>query len=77
MIGEACIGYSYKTFYECGVSIAPGESMKEFQFEVLKELEQQRKKKVFSIAQKPNAIISYCQYEANNENYLIVTPREE
>jgi len=30
MIGEACIGYSYKTFFECGVSIGPGNHMQEF-----------------------------------------------
>jgi hypothetical protein len=60
MIGEACIGYSYKHFFECGISIAPGDKMQEFQFEVLKEMENDRKRSVLKVDDKPNAIISYC-----------------
>ena len=30
MIAEACVGYSYKVFYECGLSLAQGPTMQDF-----------------------------------------------
>lgn len=76
MIAEACIGYSYKTFFECGVCIAtPG--MADHHFLELQEIEKNRKRTYFKLQNKPNAITSFCQIEAGNENYIVVTPREE
>eukprot|EP00347_Sterkiella_histriomuscorum_P010944 403374336 len=77
MIAEACIGYSYKTFYECGISIAPSERTLDHQFQLLQELEQQRKSTVYKMEVKPNAIISKCEIQRNGETFIVVTPREE
>lgn len=30
---EACIGYAYKEFFECGVTIEKGDFLEDFQFE--------------------------------------------
>ena len=76
MVAEACIGYSYKTFFEQGVCIT-STGMEAHHFEVLKEIEASRKRKEFKIENKPNAITSCFQLERGNENFLFVTPREE
>jgi len=33
--GEACIAYSFKQFYECGITISKGERLSDDNFEVL------------------------------------------
>lgn len=57
MVSEACIGYGYKTFFECGATITQG-TLEDFQYQALQEVEAQRKKTVFKIEGMPNAIIS-------------------
>ncbi|TNV79228.1 hypothetical protein FGO68_gene10734 [Halteria grandinella] len=76
---EACIGYAYKEFFECGVTIEKGQLLEEFQFAKIQEQEAQRKKKVMKSIEgtKPKAIISYCQVEINQENFMVINPREE
>ncbi len=75
MIAEACIGYSYKTFFECGVCIASPD-MESHHFEVLKKIEESRQRTEFKLVGKPNAITSFCQVESGNQNFIVVTPRE-
>lgn len=76
MIAEACIGYSYKNFYECGVSIGKGPHMQDFQFEELSKIETLRRRKKMDNISQDKAIISYCQVEMPQGNMLIIVPRE-
>jgi hypothetical protein len=43
--GEACIGYSFKSFYECGVTATMGHNNNDFNLEHIKLFEDQRKGK--------------------------------
>jgi hypothetical protein len=76
VVAEACIGYSYNNFFECGFTIDKGPILEDFQFEELQKMEVARSRKEYKIDKgaKPKAIISYCPFGGD---LLLMTPREE
>ena len=52
MIGEACIGYSYKNFFECGIAVTFGERLVDYhdaRVEIFQELESKRRKQALKL----------------------------
>lgn len=60
MIAESFVGYSYKNFFECSIVIDKGPQILDHHMASIQELEMKRKRKIFKINMKPEALIAAC-----------------
>ena len=58
----ACIGYSYKSFFECGIAIEKGPDMEDHNFEYLLKMGESRKHKEVNTGIKKTAIGAYEEF---------------